>query len=148
MRRPRSWTLQEPQTERGEHQDNPDIYDQALPEVLPEEQEVHADHDGYQREHVKHDGCLSSHRFVLLGATEWSNNGRLRWCGARDDDLPTLAQREMDPGAWPRCPAGWPPSEAAAKERIAKWSATQKDDLGFAIDTLGDPPLLADNIGL
>ena len=39
---------------------------------VPEEQDVHADHDGYQREHVKRDGCLPSHRFVLLGATEWS----------------------------------------------------------------------------
>ena len=74
MRRPRSWTLQEPQTERREHQDNPDIYYQPLPEVVPEEQDVHADHDGYQRQHVKHDGSLSSHGFVLLGATEWSKN--------------------------------------------------------------------------
>jgi hypothetical protein len=41
-----------------------------------------------------------------------------------------------------------PPSEAAAKERIAKWSASQKDDPGFAIDTLGDRPVLAANIGL
>jgi GNAT superfamily N-acetyltransferase len=43
---------------------------------MPEEQDVHADHDGYQREHVKHDGYLSSHRFVLLAARQWSNNGR------------------------------------------------------------------------
>jgi hypothetical protein len=43
--------------------------------VVLEEQHVHADHDGYQREHVKHDGRLSSHRFVLLRATEWSNSG-------------------------------------------------------------------------
>ena len=41
-----------------------------------------------------------------------------------------------------------PPSEAAAKQRIAKWSANEKDDLGFAIETLGDPPVLAGNIGL
>src|SRR5881227_3930589 len=61
----RSWTLQEPQTERREHQDNPDIYYQPLPEVVPEEQDVHADHDGYQREHVKHDGYWSSHRSFL-----------------------------------------------------------------------------------
>ena len=27
-------------------------------------------HDGYQREHVQHDGCLSSHCFVLLCAPE------------------------------------------------------------------------------
>jgi hypothetical protein len=37
--------------------------------VVPEEQDVHAYHDGYQREHVKHDGYLS-HCFVLLSATE------------------------------------------------------------------------------
>src|SRR5208282_2042109 len=83
-RRPRSWTLQEPQIERREHQDNPDVYYQPLPEVVPEEQDVHADHDGYQREHVKHDGRLSSHRFVLLCAPERSKSGacgppRLSW---------------------------------------------------------------------
>jgi hypothetical protein len=42
---------------------------------VPEEQDVHADHDGYQREHVRHHGCPSSHCFVLLGTTEWSKNG-------------------------------------------------------------------------
>ena len=45
---------------------------------MPEEQDVHADHDGYQREHVKHDGCLSSHRSFLLCATEWSKGGASR----------------------------------------------------------------------
>ena len=43
--------------------------------MVPEEQDVHADHDGYQGEHVKHDGCLSSHRFLLLCATERSKSG-------------------------------------------------------------------------
>jgi len=33
---------------------------------MPEEQDVHADHDGYEREHVKHDACLPSHRSTLL----------------------------------------------------------------------------------
>jgi hypothetical protein len=33
---------------------------------MPEEQDVHADHDGYQREHVEHGACLPSHRFSLL----------------------------------------------------------------------------------
>jgi hypothetical protein len=42
---------------------------------VPEEQDIHADHDGYQREHVKHDGCRSSHRFVLLCAAERGKNG-------------------------------------------------------------------------
>jgi hypothetical protein len=40
-----------------------------------EEQDIHADHDGYHREHVKHDGCRSSHRFVLLRAAERGNKG-------------------------------------------------------------------------
>ena len=71
MRQLRSWTLQEPEIERREHQDNSGVHYQPLPELVPEEQDVHADHDGYQREHVKHDGCLSSHRFVLLCVTEW-----------------------------------------------------------------------------
>ena len=53
----RSWTLQEPQIERREHQDNSDVHYQPLPEPVPEEQNVHADHDSYQHEHVKHDGC-------------------------------------------------------------------------------------------
>src|SRR5215813_10924913 len=75
MRGRRSWTLQEPPIERPEYQDNSDVYYQPLPEVVPEEQDVHADHDGYQREHVKRDCCLSSHRFVLLCATEWSKSG-------------------------------------------------------------------------
>jgi hypothetical protein len=33
---------------------------------MPEEQDVHADHDGYQREHEKHDACLPSDRSTLL----------------------------------------------------------------------------------
>src|SRR6516164_4274300 len=73
-RRLRSWALHEPPIERPEYQDNADVHYQPLPEVVPEEQDVHADHDGYQREHVKHDGCLSSHRFVLLCVTKWSKS--------------------------------------------------------------------------
>ena len=65
----RSWALHEPPIERHEYQDDADVYYQPLPEVVPEEQNVHAYHDGYQREHVKHDDYLS-HRFVLLSTTE------------------------------------------------------------------------------
>ena len=62
---------------------------------------------------------------------------------------PTLAKWEMDPGRMATLPS-WvaPPSEAAARECIAKWSASEKDDLGFAIETLGDPPVPVGNIGL
>ena len=38
-----------------------------------------------------------------------------------------------------------PPSEATAKGQIAKWSANEKDDLGSAIETLDDPPVLVGN---
>ncbi len=74
---------------------------------------------------------------------------RVRLRGVRDDDLPTLAKWEMDPGRMATL-SSWvaPPSEAAAKERIAKWSANEKDDLGFAVETLEDPPVLVGNIGL
>ena len=62
---------------------------------MPEEQDVHADYDGYQREHVKHDGCLSSHRFYLLCATEWSKSAD---CVARLRVRLTRPQRA--PGDW------------------------------------------------
>ena len=79
---------------------------------------------------------------ILLGE-------RVRLRGVRDDDLPVLAKWEMDPGRM-TTQSNWvvPPSEAAAKERIATWSANQKDDLGFAIETLDDLPVLVGNIGL
>jgi RimJ/RimL family protein N-acetyltransferase len=74
---------------------------------------------------------------------------RVRLRGVRDDDLPTLAKWEMDPGRMTTLSSRVvPPSEAAAKEHIAKWSANDKDDLGFAIETLDDPRVLVGNIGL
>ena len=74
---------------------------------------------------------------------------RVRLRGVRDDDLPALAKWEMDPGRMATL-SNWvvPPSETAAREHLAKWSANEKDDLGFAIETLDDPPVLAGNIGL
>jgi len=69
VRRLRSWTLQEPQIDRRKYQNNSDVNDQPVPEVVPEEQDVHADHDGYHREHVKRDGYPVSHRFILVSTT-------------------------------------------------------------------------------
>jgi|SRR6516162_3741677 hypothetical protein len=57
--------LQERQIERPEHENNSDVHYQPRPEPVPQGQDVHADHDDYQREHVKHDGCLSSHPSFL-----------------------------------------------------------------------------------
>jgi RimJ/RimL family protein N-acetyltransferase len=68
---------------------------------------------------------------------------RVRLRGVRDDDLPTLAKWEMDPGrAATSMSRVVPPSEASAKEFIANSSANEGDDVGFAIETLDDPPLL------
>jgi hypothetical protein len=41
----RSWTLQEPQVERREHQDDPDVHHQPLPEPVPEEQAARSSAD-------------------------------------------------------------------------------------------------------
>jgi hypothetical protein len=71
----RSSTLQERQIECREYHDDPDVYQQPRPEEVPQEQDVHADHYGYQGEHVKHDGRLSSHQLVLLRAAERSKRG-------------------------------------------------------------------------
>ena len=74
---------------------------------------------------------------------------RVRLRGVREDDLATLAKWEMDPGRMATLSSRVaPPSEATAKERIAKWSANEKDDLGFAIETLEDPPVLVGLIRL
>jgi hypothetical protein len=49
--------------------------------VVPEEQHVHADDDGYQHQHVQHDRYLSPHRLVaaqvanptaVRGVSAWS----------------------------------------------------------------------------
>ena len=65
MRRSRG--LQEPQIEGQEHQHDADVDDQARPEVVAEEQHVHADHDNDQCEHVEPDDERPSHLFFLRG---------------------------------------------------------------------------------
>jgi uncharacterized protein (TIGR02246 family) len=50
--------LGEPEMERREHHDDADVRCEPLPEVVPEEQDVDADHD--QREHERRDDCRST----------------------------------------------------------------------------------------
>lgn len=73
---------------------------------------------------------------------------RVRLRGLRDDDLPTLARWDSDPGRMATA-SNWgvPPSEAGATERNRTWCANDKDDLGFVIETLDDPPVLVGNVG-
>jgi RimJ/RimL family protein N-acetyltransferase len=74
---------------------------------------------------------------------------KVRLRGVREDDLDTLAKWEMDTGRLATL-SNWvcPPSEAAAKERIAKWSANEEGRVGFSIETLDDPPVLIGHIAL
>jgi RimJ/RimL family protein N-acetyltransferase len=74
---------------------------------------------------------------------------RVRLRGVLDDDLPVLAKWEMDAGRMTTL-SDWvvPPSEAAARALIAKWGANDKDNVGFAIETLDDPPVLVGNVHL
>ena len=74
---------------------------------------------------------------------------RVRMRGLREEDLPSLAKWEMDPGRLPMVVSLVAPrSEAAAKEYIAKQCANDSNDLGFAIETLDDPPTLVGMIEL
>ncbi len=57
--------MQEPEVERAEHEDNPDVYRQSRSEVVPEEQDVHGDDDSDERHHIEHDGCCSSHGHTM-----------------------------------------------------------------------------------
>ncbi len=89
----------------------------------------------------------SSSAFAYGDSLLAGNRVRLR--GVREDDLPTLAKSEMDAGILVTlADRVVPPSEAAAKERIAKWSANEDDRLGFAIETLDDPSVLVGHVGL
>jgi hypothetical protein len=67
--------LQEAQVEGREHQDDAEVNHQPLPQVVPEEQNIDANNDADHQDHVKHDGCLSSHTYFVprvpeQGATE------------------------------------------------------------------------------
>ena len=58
---PCSWTPQESQVERCEHQDDSNIHCQPFPESVSEEHEIYTDYDGCHRHHIKHDSYLSGH---------------------------------------------------------------------------------------
>ncbi len=74
---------------------------------------------------------------------------RVRLRGVREDELATLARWEMDAGrSATLMNQVAPPSEAAAKELIAKWSANQDDTIGFAIETLDDPAVLVGHVSI
>jgi hypothetical protein len=62
----RSGTLQESHVESTKYQHYCDVYDQPNPEVVSQEQDVHADDNDYERDHVKHDGQVLSHALLRI----------------------------------------------------------------------------------
>jgi hypothetical protein len=59
----------EPQVERHKHEDDADVGHQPLPEVVFEEQDIHAHHNGYQSKHIERDGGVSSHVSSYVGGS-------------------------------------------------------------------------------
>ena len=57
--------LQECQAEGHENENYSNVDQESPQEVVSEEEEVHADHDGNERDHVEHDGRPSSHQSKL-----------------------------------------------------------------------------------
>lgn len=52
---------QEPEVERHEDQDDPDVGREPLPHVPPENEDVDSDHENDHRGHVQRRGCGPSH---------------------------------------------------------------------------------------
>lgn len=78
---------------------------------------------------------------LLIGA-------RVRLRGLRDDDLPHLVRWQQDPAiAVLQSNYVVPPSEAAAREVFARWSANQAADVGFCIETLSADDRPAELVG-
>jgi hypothetical protein len=56
------WVLEESQIEGCKHQNDSDVHHQSFPEMVPEDQDIYSDDDGYHRHHVR-DG---NHRFAIV----------------------------------------------------------------------------------
>jgi hypothetical protein len=56
-----SWTPEESQVERCEHQDDANVHCQPFPESVSEERKIHTDYDGCHCHHVKRDSGLLAH---------------------------------------------------------------------------------------
>jgi hypothetical protein len=56
-----SWTPQESQVERQEHQNDSKVHRQPFPESVSEEHQVYTDYDSCHRHYVKHGGYRSAH---------------------------------------------------------------------------------------
>jgi hypothetical protein len=63
--------LQDSQIEGGKHEDDADVHHQACPELIPEERQIHTDHNGYQSRNVKSDrhvSCHFNHQFKYVNS--------------------------------------------------------------------------------
>jgi len=55
------WVLKESQIEGCKHQNDSDVHHQSFPEMVPEDQGIYSDDDGYHRHHVRHGNHRSCH---------------------------------------------------------------------------------------
>jgi len=63
--------------------------------VVPEEQDIHAHHDGDQSKHVKRDGRVSFHRFIL-GVGGPAEGPRCAVPGGREPPCASVAEMHYD----------------------------------------------------
>jgi hypothetical protein len=61
QRPPCSWTFQKSEVKGGEYQHDSYIHRQPFPELVPEEQEIYTDDNGWQQQYVKYGGRLRLH---------------------------------------------------------------------------------------
>jgi hypothetical protein len=54
--------FEESQVEGCKHQNDSDVHHQSIPEIVPEDQDIQSDDDGYHRHHVRHGNHRSGHR--------------------------------------------------------------------------------------
>jgi hypothetical protein len=63
------WVIEKSQIEGRKHQNDSDIHDQSFPEMIPEDQDIEGDDNGYHRNQVRHGNSRSCHsmaREVLI----------------------------------------------------------------------------------
>ena|SRR5215469_676436 len=55
------WVLQESPIEGCKHQNDSDVHHQSFPEMVPEDQGIYGDYDGYHPDHIRHCDHQSCH---------------------------------------------------------------------------------------
>jgi hypothetical protein len=70
------WVLKESQIEGCKHQKDSDVHHQPFPEMVPEDQDIYSDDDGYHR-HGNHRSCHCDLHRILRVASQDSSSANL-----------------------------------------------------------------------